>query len=101
MRVNDEAEPVGAIGERGKEIEHAEDRLMVNVNIDVEGHVKPHLKKCTNELNDKLIETCMDEFKKAEIMQQIKPEHVRLIKSVIYAYEYNLKEPESNDIKEF
>lgn len=70
------------------------ERLMVDVNLDVEGPVKPRLKPYTTKLNDQLIETCMSEFKRANILQRIKPEHVRLIKSVIYAYETQ-KEPEN------
>ena len=65
------------------DFEHAKDALMLDVNIGGDGNMWEHFTKYTDQLNDDLMKICLREFKKADIMQHIKPEHIEYIRHVV------------------
>jgi hypothetical protein len=56
---------------------------MLDINIAGEGNMRPYFMKHTDPLNDELIKSCLEAFKKANIMQHIKPEHIAYIRHTV------------------
>jgi len=65
------------------DFERAKDALMLDVNIGGDVNMREYFKKCTDQLNDDLMKACLKEFKKAGIMQHIKPEHIEYIRNAV------------------
>jgi penicillin V acylase-like amidase (Ntn superfamily) len=75
------------------DFERAKDALMLDVNIAGDGNMREYFKKCTDQLNDDLMKACLKEFKKAGIMQHIKPEHIEYIRNAVRS---SRQEPKRN-----
>jgi len=65
------------------DFERTKDALMLDVNIGGDGNMREYFRKYTDRLNDNLMNTCLREFKKADIMRHIKPEHVEHIRNAV------------------
>jgi penicillin V acylase-like amidase (Ntn superfamily) len=80
------------------DFEHTTKTLMIDVNIDEEGPVLKQFKAYTEELNDKLMKASLRGFKRAGIMQHIKPEHIEAIRTAVTSCK---REDTGNDNKAF